>query len=411
MESLCFRDKDRLEQVRIARAVDHIERSADRYAAIGLLAIASELRKLAAKARFSSFSRITEDYRAIFETLQAHLAIKSAGLFVEQDPKRIATAPADRYIPASDLCVIVAFFNPCHSNIRTSNCQNVLRTLSSSGAHWRCIECAFDDEPFELPNDINVLHVRSRSVLWQKERLLNALIDTLPDQFTKVAWIDADVCFSNPSWLTDTSSALDQYVVIQPFEHALRLRRGPNPRLGDADQLTSFAARFAREPWGVAGNNFWNHGHPGYAWAGQRGWLQHERLYDAALSGTADHLMAHAFVGTWECPCIYDRIAIGPRWDHFKDWCRRVYPSVRCRLGFVPGTVLGLWHGSHTRDEAYYHADHHLDALRFHPCKDLRLGASGAWEWANASPLLQRWALDYFEYRDSETTGQNLKME
>jgi hypothetical protein len=400
MESLWFREDDRFEAARIARAVQQIDRAADRYDAVGAHSIAAELRALAVEARFSPLARMFGRHREVLEPGRVTSAMAESG---RPEPRRPALVPSPGYAPAPDLCVVVAFFNPCRSEIRTDNCRRVLRTLTSSGVPWRCVECAFDDSPFELEAQRNVIQVRSRSVLWQKERLLNLAIQELPDRFTKVAWIDADVCFSNPLWVIETSAALDRYAVVQPFEHAVRLTRDATCVCGGEVELVSFAALFAREPWGVAGADFWRHGHPGYAWAAQREWLERDGLYDAALSGTADHLMAHAFVGAWENPCMYDRIALGPRWDHFKDWCSRVYPSLRSRLGYVPGTVFSLWHGSDARNHAYYCADHHLDVLGFHPAKDLFVNASGAWEWDTSNVSLRRWALDYFQYREKDT--------
>lgn len=314
----------------------------------------------------------------------------------------ICSFPAERYFVASDLCVIAAFFNPCMSQLRTRHFRSFLQTLISSRVHWRCVECAFGNNEFELSADPAIIQIRSRSVMWQKERLLNAVIKTLPDRFVKVAWLDGDVLFSNPAWIVDTSAALDDHSVVQPFQYAIRL---PSDRtclpLQTAERTTSFAAEFENDPDTVVGNDFWSHGHTGFAWAGRREWLQEHGLYDASLSGTADHLMAHAFVGAWECPCVFERMKVGPRWTHFRDWCKEVYPSIRSQLGSVTGTVLSEWHGSTTvRNDAYYRADHHLDELSFDPIRDLKVNALGAWEWATNRPVLHQWAVDYFQQRE-----------
>jgi hypothetical protein len=128
--------------------------------------------------------------------------------------------PADEYVSVDDFCVIMSFFNPLGYLSRVRNFGEVANALTRSGVHWRCIECAFGDTPFAFPEDDNIVRIRSQSVLWQKERLLNVLISRLPDKYTKLAWVDADILFSNPNWIPDTCDALDECPVVQPFvEH------------------------------------------------------------------------------------------------------------------------------------------------------------------------------------------------
>ena len=61
----------------------------------------------------------------------------------------------------------------------------------------------------------------------------------------------------------------------------------------------------------------------GLAWAGRRDWIERYGLYDCCLSGTADHLMAHTFIGDWQPGCI--GIGQGPAYRHFVRWSERVY--------------------------------------------------------------------------------------
>src|SRR5207302_10788400 len=130
------------EPARIVRAVRQIDRASDRYAAVGAHSIAADLRTLAAGARFSPLERAIDGHRAVLEAGRVTSALAGCG---RPESHRPALAPSQRYAPAADLCVVVAFFNPCRSEVRTANCRRVLRTLASSGAPWRCVECAFDD--------------------------------------------------------------------------------------------------------------------------------------------------------------------------------------------------------------------------------------------------------------------------
>ena len=81
---------------------------------------------------------------------------------------------------------------------------------------------------------------RCRDVMWQKERLLNLTIDRVPDRYTKIVWVDADVLFTNPRWIVEASERLDDFPVIQPFSHAVRLRPGETSDFGGGERARGF---------------------------------------------------------------------------------------------------------------------------------------------------------------------------
>ncbi|MGW8396076.1 hypothetical protein ACWGLP_05185 [Streptomyces lydicus] len=309
---------------------------------------------------------------------------------------RLAGRPAESYRGRSDICILTSFFNPCGYRSRSRNFLSFLQSLQRSGADWRCVECAFGDRPFELPSSDQVLQVRSNSVLWQKERLLNLLVRTLPSRYSKVAWIDGDVFFSEFDWLARTSELLAQYAVVQPFTEAIRLPCGQVTYDLRGDVVLSFAYRFHLNPNTLAWSTYTDHGHTGYAWAGRRDWIQDCGLYDACLSGTGDHLMAHAFLGDWDFICCGLRDS--PLRRHFEGWADVVYPQIRSNMGYLDGAALSLWHGSQ-HDRNYHLATERLQDMSFDPSRDLRIGDNGCWEWGRSRSDLRRWADDYFRLR------------
>src|SRR5205814_5659479 len=106
------------------------------------------------------------------------------------------------------------------------NFSAFIAPLVAGRLEWSVIECAFDGDPYVFAPSSKVVHVRSGSVLWQKERLLNVLIQRLPDRCTKVAWVDADILFTNREWAAQTSALLDEYPLVQPYTDVVRLPRG-----------------------------------------------------------------------------------------------------------------------------------------------------------------------------------------
>jgi hypothetical protein len=218
----------------------------------------------------------------------------------------------------------------------------------------------------------------------------------LPDKYTKIAWIDADILFSNPHWIPDTCDALDDSPVVQPFVEAVHLPRRSSEIVDASLSLVSFAYLYGLDPDGVLGPTYWNHGHTGYAWAGRREWMERCGLYDACLSGTGDHLMAHGFVGDWQPECL--GIGKEAAYRHFTSWSEQVYPSVRGRVGVIDGSAFSLWHGPES-ERGYYAAVCKLREGGFDPAQDLVIGPAGSWEWSSKKPWLHQWAQDYFARR------------
>ena len=127
---------------------------------------------------------------------------------------------------SSDLFVITSYFNPAGYETKRANFKKFVRGIEVAGANLLVAELAFGDTPFELAPGEHVLQLRASDVMWQKERLLTIAVERLPPSCRKVAWLDCDVLFENPDWLSQTADALEHYVIVQPFSRAIHLKRG-----------------------------------------------------------------------------------------------------------------------------------------------------------------------------------------
>jgi hypothetical protein len=310
--------------------------------------------------------------------------------------------PADSYKPVDDLWIISSFFNANGYKTKVRNCERFIRSIERSGLNCVIVECAFGDMPYAMPESPYVLQVRCRDIMWQKERLLNVALSRLPSQCSKVAWLDCDILFANPEWAVQASRMLDSYRVVQLFDKAIRLPQQHSFFSGEGDVWTSFASVYQDSPNQLLRGDFANHGHSGFAWAARRDVLHEHGLYDACISGSGDHMMAHAFCGDWESPCI-DRILgdNNPHREHFTDWCRRVYRNVRASVGCVTGTLLHLWHGD-IDNRRYVMRNRELAALDFDPYQDIQINTAGCWDWATNKPPLHRWAARYYAGRKED---------
>jgi hypothetical protein len=305
----------------------------------------------------------------------------------------------DNYAPVQDLCLITSYFNWNKYKTKRKNFDLFLNTLKRSGLQFLIVECALAGSQYELRPAGNVIQVMSNSVLWQKERLLNIALRHVPEQITKVAWIDGDVIFTNPTWAVETSSQLERYSVVQLFDSAVRLPPGSFSYKGIGDWYRSFGYAYSSSPDVLLKGASAEHGHSGFAWAARRECLDALGFYDGCIAGNGDHAMAHAFCGDWESPCVYSIFgASGPMHEHFREWCEVIYREVRGDMGYVPGCLLHLWHGN-VANRRYQDRCSQLLDVGFNPYTDLFRNRMGCWEIAAHRESLRMWEENYFASR------------
>ena len=275
-----------------------------------------------------------------------------------------------RYAPG--LTVVTAYYNPMGYKTRRHNYELFANALHRSGIPLLTVECAFGEQPYDLPESMDVVRVRGKSPLWQKERLISLGISWLPASCKYVAWMDCDLVHTNPRWAQETVARLQQVPVVQVFECCTRLpRHYAEANCGPGDRFPSFGAVAGRDPSVLASGEFPDHGHTGFGWAARREVLDRHGLYEYAVAGSADHFMAHAALGDYWSPCIERHMAGMPHIiRHFRDWAEPFYGTVQGKLGVVPGEVLHLWHGDF--ENRRYIARHvELANLQFDPYTDL----------------------------------------
>lgn len=305
-----------------------------------------------------------------------------------------------------ELIVLTTYFNPCGYQTRRKNYDEFVKGLKANGVHCITIECAFGTQPFELPDSLNVLQVRTDSVLWQKERLLNLAVKSLPKHFKYVAWLDCDIVFHNPNWVNDCIAVLKQHKVAQVFETCKRLDQSG---LGEADPIApSFGLIQSLMPVSLECGRYDVHGHTGYGWAMHRDIFDKVGLYESAISGSADHFMAHAIYNHYgfcvENALKHDKVQI----QHLKEWGDQFYDMVKGSLGFVPGQIHHLWHGS-TENRRYFLRMHEITDLGYNPYDDIISKPGRPLEWSSRMDKveLKDYFINYFNSRreDGEIYG------
>lgn len=265
------------------------------------------------------------------------------------------------------------------------------------------VELSFDGD-FELTNnDADILiQISGGAILWQKERLLNLAIKSVPPEADSIAWIDCDVVFERTDWVADAKQQLTSANVIQLFADTIDL--GAEDHKANSDYryaaptgrgvLKSIDENsfkdFTLTPGGNKRSFAW-----GLAWAARREILEDHGLYDAMIVGGGPRALVSAIYGNFDK--VVDAYQLNSaRREHYLMWARPYQRAVDARVGYVAGRLYHLWHGD---VENRNYAGRHRGLVEFEPDADLVVGANGAWHWARSRPSLQKFLEDFFVNR------------
>jgi hypothetical protein len=265
------------------------------------------------------------------------------------------TVFANKYQMHTKAAIVSCFFNPQKSEYR----KKAFDIFYDSIKHlpFLMVEGMIGDDEPSLPQSKNIVPFRIQDILWHKETLLNKAIALLPNHIEYVFWVDADVIFANKNWIMEGVQALQTAKIIQPFEYCVHLGRDeiePSFKLGpilksdypnrvNESVWRSFSSNYVKSPALWTDTNYNNHGHVGFAWGARREVLESVPLYDRALIGGADHIIAHAAAGQFNHPCIQKSFT--DDLPAIEEWSRSFYAATEGKIGYVKGALYHIWHG------------------------------------------------------------------
>lgn len=297
------------------------------------------------------------------------------------------------------LAAITCFYNPTNSELRLNNYrifrEAMIRERQITGIPLYTIELAFGDQPFQLnrqdADHLTQIRASAEDTMWQKERLLNILIEDLPSQFDKVVWIDCDLIFASERWSIRTANALDQYAIIQPYSWALGLPQCKNSEVFPAHWIIydCFGAGNLRKSFSYYHSERrtypdFNGGHVGYVWAAKRELLHQCKLYDVIVTGAGDLFMTIALYGMFasldRMPYLHN--LSDEAIEHFFEWGYKFCTTSRKLggAGFTPEMLMHLWHGD-VSNRNYLMYSQCLGLCHFSPNEDLELGPDRLYHW------------------------------
>jgi len=307
------------------------------------------------------------------------------------------------------LHVVTAVANPVRWQSRMRLYKDFEQHMLDTGVDLTVVECQYGERPHEIEElpGVRVVRVRSKTLVWNKENLINIGVSRLPEGWKYMAWVDADVEFRRAHWATETVHALQQYDVVQPWSDAYDL--GPNDE--HIQHHKSFCSMLWHDrPLCAAGPKFWkfNQGpydypHPGYAWAMHRQafeWLG--GLLEIGAVGAGDHHMALALTGNAHrsVPAGANRRYV----EHLMRWQARAQHHINGNIGFVHGTLEHAFHGR-KNDRRYVDRWDILVGNDFDPEVDLKKNSQGVLELAGNKPKLRHQLDHYFKQRNEDVNS------
>lgn len=271
------------------------------------------------------------------------------------------------------------------------------------------VELSHDGACDLVENDAEIIvRVSGGALLWQKERLLNLALQSLPGCCEVVAWLDCDVVLEDDGWPVEAIRSLDRSDLIQLFSRVHFLTDGtlPDEKGNDFDVEVhrSAAGRLADGtlpdsffPSRGGGSGIRLRCATGMAWAARREIIEEHGFYDAWIVGGGDKLMFVSALGRYDE--YISRLPMTDRLrEHFLDWARRFHATVRGRVGCLDGDLYHLWHGD--LGSRQYRGRYELfRRFGYDPYSDIAMNEQGVWQWSSDKPEMHAFVRDFFARR------------
>ena len=287
---------------------------------------------------------------------------------------------------------LTTYFNPFRYKRRLSNYQTFRSNLHIPLV---TVELSFDGQ-FELTkNDADILvQLSGGAVLWQKERLLNIGIKSVPGDVKDIAWVDCDILFERSDWVEEAERQLnEQYNIVQLFSNVIYLNREDTGDVLYRDKcypaipgLVALYNKNNKSPLdrlavSTQGDITYN---PGLAWAARKEILDQHGFYDLAIIGAGDLYMANSIFGTMDS-IIKLHSLNEHRIASYLKWGEPLHRAVANKVGFISGKIYHLWHGD-AKNRNYKNRFKIL--ADFNPRADVYIGDNGAWHWTKPNTAL-----------------------
>ncbi len=287
----------------------------------------------------------------------------------------------------NDLAAITCFFSYVKNPYAIKRYKEFSQNLERQGVKLYTVELAFNDEDFLLDDDV-YLRLRSDTVLWHKEALLNLLVKRLPPHVKKVAWLDADIFINDDNWVNKASHALEEYELVQMGEEFNFLKESTlnsgNWDTKERSSMKTIGWAYINEPSKKC--DFKYH-HVGLGWAAKRAFFENVGLFDYDVTGTGDTITYFSSAGLMqenETAWVRDYYkknspSILP---HLEEYKKKAYNFVQGKVSYLD-TVINHRYHCPVKRRGYYSRMDLLKGINYK--EDLVRDKNHLFEWKNKS--------------------------
>lgn len=247
----------------------------------------------------------------------------------------------------NDLCIGMCYFNPLQYRKPLRNIRLVRDELGRHHIPHVIIELVY---PGQSPVIEGSIIVRSNSVLFSKENLWNIVVKHIPDEYSKIMFMDSDVLCTDPDWFDRTSELLDTHDLV----HNMDFLYADIEAVDEQIAIDPHQARYSIIK-AVKNNTKIDllYHHTGYVIAITKKFLnQLGGIFEYGVTGYGDTLFWSSFIAEFEPYC--DNFLKMPRfkdirskWEAYKRNALTI--SNLDKIGYMPGAnILHLRHGDHS---------------------------------------------------------------
>jgi hypothetical protein len=285
------------------------------------------------------------------------------------------------------MAILFVLFNPAQTKRILMNYFYIRSLLEKEGLPVFTLELLYEGRSPEVPD---AFHVSTSSYMFHKENLYRILETKIPDKYTKLAFLDADVYFQDTSWYSEVSKLLKTHDIVQPFEQAHWL------------DLTYKKTMLTRKTVVLNQKPLWDFAyHPGFAWCMRRDWYRKVGFFDYAISGSGDTLSSAAWLNK-TFPKNFQSLPT-PLVNEYNDYKKRSNPRITYLKNM---SIYHLYHGS--RNNRQY-AERHKMLNQKGEIKDyIEPNSEGVWEWKEKTPWNSMF-LEYFKKRDDDDLSEGVE--
>lgn len=277
------------------------------------------------------------------------------------------------------IAVITTHYNPCNYK-RLLNNYFIFKENLTKDADLFVAELSFNNE-FRIPEALHI-HGSEKNIMWQKERMLNLIVENLDPKYDIIAWIDADILFADPDWLEKALEKLEKYPVVQLFGKMISLNK-------------NFEIDHIKEGWCLNKHKGGKFKCPGGAWIAKR-WVF--PLIDFNIIGGGDSAQVHAWDNNFN---NFFSSMLNPEYlECYRDAGKIAYDKVQGNYSYIDCDIVHLYHGTR-QNRRYVQRYEILKENRFDPKNDIKID-NGIYSWNSDKPILHGQLKEYFSSRDED---------